>query len=138
MERWNEPMLESWERETAISAILDRGLVPKPGIGLLLRTALNAQVLFFGVLDCIFLSILAAVVLMIPLLAAVLQQASPAPMLFLASPALYVPDPLLFLFHCFTALSQSIYSQFSVPSFQKRKENSIRIVSLLLRLAKRG
>lgn len=89
MERWNEPMLEPWEREAAISAILDRGLVPKPGIGLLLRTALNAQVLFFGVVDCIFLSILAAVVLMIPLLAAVFQQASPAPMLFLASPALY-------------------------------------------------
>ena len=89
MERWNEPMLEPWEREAAISAILDRGLVPKPGIGLLLRTALNAQVLFFGEVDCIFLSILAAVVLMIPLLAAVLQQASPAPMLFLASPALY-------------------------------------------------
>lgn len=82
-------MLEPWEREAAISAILDRGLVPKPGIGPLLRTALNAQVLFFGVVDCIFLSILAAVVLMIPLLAAVLQQASPAPMLFLASPALY-------------------------------------------------
>ena len=89
MERWNEPMLEPWEREAAISAILDRGLVPKLGIGPLLRTALNAQVLFFGVVDCIFLSILAAVVLMIPLLAAVLQQASPAPMLFFASPALY-------------------------------------------------
>ena len=89
MERWNEPMLEPWEREAAISAILDRGLVLKLGIGPLLRTALNAQVLFFGVVDCIFLSILAAVVLMIPLLAAVFQQASPAPMLFLASPALY-------------------------------------------------
>ena len=46
MERWNEPMLEPWEREAAISAILDRGLVLKLGIGPLLRTALNAQVLF--------------------------------------------------------------------------------------------
>lgn len=89
MERWNEPMLEPWERETAISAILDRGMVSKPGLVPLLRSALNARMLFFGVADCIFLSLLAAAVLMAPLLAAVLQQASPAPMLFLASPALY-------------------------------------------------
>ena len=44
MERWNEPMLEAGEREAAISAILDRGLVQKPRLGPLL----NAQVLFFG------------------------------------------------------------------------------------------
>ena len=61
MERWNEPMLEPWEREAAISAILDREMVSKPGLGPLLHSALNAQVLFFGVVDCIFLSILAAV-----------------------------------------------------------------------------
>lgn len=89
MERWNEPMLKPWEREAAISAILDQGLVSRPGIGPLFRSALNVQVLFLGVADCIFLSILAAVVLMSPLLAAVLQRASPAPMLFLASPVLY-------------------------------------------------
>lgn len=89
MERLNEPILEPREWEAAISAILDRGLVAKPRLGPLLRSALNARVLFFGVADCIFLSILAAVVLMIPLLAAVLQRVSPAPMLFLAAPALY-------------------------------------------------
>lgn len=89
MERWKEPMLEPREREAAILAILDQGLVPRPGLGELLHSALNAQVLFFGVVDCIFLSILAGILLIIPLLIAVLQQASPAPMLFLASPALY-------------------------------------------------
>jgi len=89
MEHWNEPMLEPWEREAAISTILNRALVQKPGLGRLLRSALNTQVLFWGVVDCIFLSTLAAVVLMIPLLTAVLKQVSPAPMLFLASPALY-------------------------------------------------
>ena len=39
--------------------------------------------------DCIFLSILAAVLLLIPLLAAALQMAAVVPTLFLVSPALY-------------------------------------------------
>lgn len=89
MERWNEPMPAHWEREAEIAAILDRGLVPRPGLRTVLRSALDARVLFFGVADCIFLSILAAALLLIPLLAAVLQTGSVAPMLFLASPALY-------------------------------------------------
>ena len=89
MERWNEPMPTHWEREAAIAAILDQGLVPQPGLTAILRSALDARVLFFGVADCIFLSILAAVLLLIPLLAAALQMAAVAPMLFLASPALY-------------------------------------------------
>lgn len=89
MERWKEQMPAHGEREAAISAILDQGLVPRPGLAATLRTALDVRVLFFGVADCIFLSILAAVLLMIPLLAAALQLLSPAPMLFLASPALY-------------------------------------------------
>ena len=89
MERWNEPMPTHWEREAAIAAILDQGLVPQPGLTATLRSALDARVLFFGVADCIFLSILAAVLLLIPLLAAALQMAAVAPMLFLASPALY-------------------------------------------------
>lgn len=89
MERWNEPMPAQWEREAAITAILDQGLAPRPGLWAVLRPALDARVLFFGVADCIFLSILAVVLLMIPLMAAVLQTGSVAPMLFLASPALY-------------------------------------------------
>lgn len=89
MERWKEPMPASWEREAAICTILDRGLSPRPGLAALLRSTLDARVLFFGVADCIFLSILAAVLLMIPLLAAALQMLRPAPVLFLASPALY-------------------------------------------------
>ena len=89
MERWNEPMPAHWEREAAITAILDQGLAPRPGLWAVLRPALDARVLFFGVADCIFLSILAAALLLIPLLAAVLQTGSVAPMLFLASPALY-------------------------------------------------
>lgn len=89
MRDWNEEMPARWERETAISAILDRGLVPRPGLAELLRSALDARVLFFGVVDCIFLSILAAALLLIPLLAAALQLLSPAPALFLSSPLLY-------------------------------------------------
>lgn len=88
MRDWKEEMPARWEREAAISAILDRGLVPRPGLAEILRSALDARVLFFGVVDCIFLSILAAL-LLIPLLAAALQLLSPAPALFLASPALY-------------------------------------------------
>ena len=89
MRDWKEEMPARWEREAAISAILDRGLVPRPGLAEILRSALDARVLFFGVVDCIFLSILAAALLLIPLLAAALQLLSPAPALFLASPALY-------------------------------------------------
>ena len=89
MERWNEPMLAYWEREAEIAAILDRGVAPQPGLTAILRSALDVRVLFFGVADCIFLSILAAALLMIPLLAAALQMAAVVPMLFLASPALY-------------------------------------------------
>ena len=89
MECWNEQMPAHDEREAAISAILEGGLAPRQGLAATLRTALDARVLFFGVVDCIFLSILAAVLLMIPLLAAALRLMSPAPMLFLASPALY-------------------------------------------------
>ena len=89
MERWNEPMPARWEREAEIAAILDRGLVPRPGLTAVLRSVLDARVLFFGVADCIFLSILAAALLLIPLLAAALQMAAVVPMLFLASPALY-------------------------------------------------
>lgn len=88
MRDWKEEMPARWEREAAISAILDRGLVPRPGLAEILRSALDARVLFFEVVDCIFLSILAAA-LLIPLLAAALQLLSPAPALFLASPALY-------------------------------------------------
>lgn len=89
MEHWNDPMPAHWEREAAISAILDHGLTPRPGMAAILRSALDARVLFFGVADCIFLSILAAALLMIPLLTAALQMLHPAPVLFLASPALY-------------------------------------------------
>lgn len=89
MRDWKEEMPARWEREATISAILDRGLVPRPGLVEILRSALDARVLFFGVVDCIFLSILAAALLLIPLLAAALQLLSPAPALFLASPALY-------------------------------------------------
>lgn len=89
MECWNEPMPAPGEREAAISAILEQGLAPRQGLTATLRTALDLRVLFFGVADCIFLSILAAVLLMIPLLAAAHQLLFPAPMLFLASPALY-------------------------------------------------
>ena len=88
MRDWKEEMPARWEREAAISAILDRGLIPRPGLAEILRSALDTRVLFFGVVDCIFLSILAAA-LLIPLLAAALQLLSPAPALFLASPALY-------------------------------------------------
>lgn len=88
MRDWKEEMPARWEREAAISAILDRGLIPRPGLAEILRSALDARVLFFEVVDCIFLSILAAA-LLIPLLAAALQLLSPAPALFLASPALY-------------------------------------------------
>lgn len=89
MECWNERMPAHDEREAAISAILEQGLAPGQGLAATLRTALDVRVLFFGVADCIFLSILAAVLLMTPLLAAALQMLPPAPMLFLASPALY-------------------------------------------------
>lgn len=89
MEHWNEPMPTSREREAAITAILDQGLAPRPGLASVLRSALNARALFFGVADCIFLSILAAVLLLIPLLAAAIQMDAVVPMLFLASPALY-------------------------------------------------
>ena len=89
MEHWNDPMPAHWEREAEIAAILDQGLVPRPGLAAILRSALDARVLFFGVADCIFLSILAAVLLLIPLLTSALQMAAVVPMLFLASPALY-------------------------------------------------
>lgn len=89
MRDWNEEMPARWEREAAISAILDRGLAPRPGLAEILCSALDARVLFFGVVDCIFLSILAAALLLIPLLAAALQLLSPAPALFLSSPLLY-------------------------------------------------
>ena len=67
MEHWNEPMPTSREREAAITAILDQGLAPRPGLASVLRSALNARALFFGVADCIILSILAAELLLIPL-----------------------------------------------------------------------
>lgn len=89
MEDWKEQMPTQREREEAVSRILDLGLVPRPGLAETLRTALDARVLFGGVEDCIFLSILAGGLLLIPLLAAALQMGAVAPMLFLASPALY-------------------------------------------------
>lgn len=89
MECWNEQMPAYDEREAAISTILEQGLASRQGLAAMLRTALDARVLFFGVADCIFLSILAAVLLLIPLLAAAFQLLPPAPVLFLASPALY-------------------------------------------------
>lgn len=86
---WNEQMPAHGEREAAISAILEQGLAPRQGLAATLRTALDVRVLFFGVADCIFLSILAAVLMLILLPAAALQMLHPAPMLFLVSPALY-------------------------------------------------
>ena len=74
---WNEQMPAHGEREAAISAILEQGLAPRQGLAATLRTALDVRVLFFGVADCIFLSILAAVLMLILL------------PLFLVSPALY-------------------------------------------------
>lgn len=89
MECWNEQMPAHDEREAAISTILEGGLAPRQGLTATLRTVLDLRVLFFGVADCIFLSILAAVLLLIPLMAAAIRLMSPAPMLFLTSPALY-------------------------------------------------
>ena len=86
---WNEQMPAHGEREAAISAILEQGLAPRQGLAATLRTALDVRILFFGVADCIFLSILAAVLMLILLPAAALQMMYPAPMLFLVSPALY-------------------------------------------------
>lgn len=89
MEHWNEQMPTPAQREEAIAAILDQGLPSRPGLLAAFRSALDVRVLFGGVTDCIFLSILAAILLMLPLFAGAVRMMSPAVLLFLGSPALY-------------------------------------------------
>ena len=88
---WNKiPMPTEAEKNAAVAQILHMGLPARRGLMDVLESALNAQVLFFGVTDCIFLSILAAALLLLPLLFSIPQMDGyPAPLLFLTAPVLY-------------------------------------------------
>lgn len=83
------------ERASAIQKILDQGLAERRPA----RRALPLSVLFFGVEDCLFLSVLLAGLGLIPAVASA-RDAPPAalpPLLFLTSPALYALPHLLTL-----------------------------------------
>lgn len=83
------------ERASAIQKILDQGLAERRPA----RRTLPLSVLFFGVEDCLFLSILLAGLGLIPALASARCAPLSAlpPLLFLASPALYAFPHLLTL-----------------------------------------
>ena len=91
MRAWNDLKLTPAERERAIARILDAGALPRRSLLAELRTvyaALDLRMLFFGVGECLFLALVAAVLLFIPMAAAVPYE-NMASLLFLFSPVLY-------------------------------------------------
>ena len=89
MIHWKEEMPTPEQRERAISAIVELGLAQPPRAVDNWQVVFHARVLFFGITDCIALSVLAALLLLIPLLPWASQMASPASALFFISPVLY-------------------------------------------------
>lgn len=92
MKQWNDWELTPAERNHAVSQILDAGLPPRHDLLTelrMVREALDLRMLFFGVEDSLFLALVAAVLVYVPLAAVTVQQLDMTPLLFLTSPMLY-------------------------------------------------